>query len=116
MSVAIAPQRWSKKVSEIRTISVNLQGLLDSGELLTGTPIITEVTTSDLTLTNKVISTTALTINGVSVAIAEAVQFTAAVGVAGTEYEITISIGTNASPAQTLGASIILEVVADSGC
>ena len=102
-----------KRVSEVRNVSISFAGLLDSGELLSGTPTIVEVTTTDLTLTNKVISTAILTINDISVPVAEAVQFSVSGGTAGKTYKIRISCATNSTPAQTLYDEITLPVVAD---
>ncbi len=101
--------------NEVRLVAVDFQGKLDSGELLTGTPVVTEVSTSDLTLANKAISTGALTIDGITVAIAEAVQFSVTGGtVANSPYTIKVSIGTDSTPAQTLLALLKLAVVAES--
>ena len=112
-----APQRNSKTVSEVRNVAVSFSGKLDSGELLTGTPAITEVSASSpqaLTFSNIAISTAILTINDISTPIAEAVQFKVSGGVANTTYTIKIVIGTDSTPAQTLYGSIILKVKADS--
>lgn len=54
--------------------SVDLQDYLDSGETFTGTPTIVEITTTDLTLSNKAVNTSALTIFGRTVAIGAALQ------------------------------------------
>lgn len=97
-----ANQRYDVPVGSVRNVAVSFAGLLDSGELLTGTPTITEVSTSDLTITNKVISTAILTINDISVPIAEAVQFSFSGQLVDVKYTIKISIGTDATPAQTL--------------
>ena len=112
MSKAIQTQ--TKNASEVRTIAVSFDNKLDSGELLTGTPIIVEVTTTDLTLGSKAVSTAALTINGESVAIGKALQCSVTGGTAGTTYEIKFTCGTDATPAQTLIGTIKLKVVADT--
>ncbi len=112
--MSLAPQQQSKTASEIRNVSVSFSGKLDSSELLTGTPTVVEVTTSDLTLDNKLVSTAILTINGVSTPVAEAIQFNVAGGTAGTKYTISISCGTNASPAQTMYGTVVLNVTADA--
>ena len=109
--MSTAPQINHKTVSEVRNDAVSFAGKLDVGELLTGTPTIPAVT--DLTFSNKVVSTAALTINGVSVPIGEAVQFKVSGGVAGKRYTIQISCATDATPAQTLYGSVILDVEAD---
>lgn len=113
MSTATANQVQCKTASEVRNVAVSFSGKLDSGELLTGTPTVVEVTTSALTLDNKVVSTAILTINSVSVPVGEAVQFRVSGGTAGATYQIRINCDTDASPAQTLYGDVILEVIAD---
>ncbi len=102
MSDKTAPERPLAIVGETNTHSVSFVGLLDSGELLTGTPVVVEQTTTDLTITNKVVNTAALTINDISVAVGMAVQFKV-VGhlVANTPYTVKITASTDATPAQT---------------
>lgn len=112
--MSVATQRQEKTASETRNVAVSFSGKLDSSELLTGTPTIVEVTTSALTLTNKVVSTASLTINGLTVITGEAIQFTVAGGTAGNAYTIKISCGTDSTPAQTLYGSLIIDVIADS--
>ncbi len=110
MTAATAHQIQSKTATEVRVVAVSFQGKLDSGELLTGTPTIVEVTTSALTLANKAVSTVALTIDGVSNAIGEAVQFSVTGGTAGVTYTINVQVGTDSTPAQTLEVNLTLEV------
>lgn len=113
--MSIAPQRPFKSVSGTRNVAVSFSDMLDVSELLSGTPTVTEVTTSDLTLGNKLVNTGALTINNVSVPIGEAVQFNVVGGtVANSPYRITISVDTDATPAQTLIGTVVLIVIADS--
>jgi len=108
-----AIQTQQKTVSEVRNVAVSFSGKLDSGELLTGTPTVTEVTTTDLTFASEAVNTAALTVNGESTPIGEAVQFSVTGGSVGT-YEIKIAVGTDATPAQTLYGTIKLKVVADT--
>jgi len=110
MTAATAHQVQSKTAAEVRVVAVSFQGKLDTGELLTGTPTIVEVTTSALTLANKAVSTVALTIDGVSNAIGEAVQFSVTGGTAGVTYTINVQVGTDSTPAQTLEVNLTLEV------
>lgn len=112
--MSIALQTQQKTASEVRNVAVSFAGKLDSGELLTGTPTVTEVTTTDLTFASQAVNTAALTINGVSTAIGRAAQFKVTGGTAGTTYEITVSCGTDATPAQTLYGTIKLKVVEDT--
>jgi hypothetical protein len=93
---------------------VSFVGQLDSGELLTGTPIVEEVTTTDLTIANKAVNTAALTINDKTVAIGKGVTFTVADHLAsGSPYTIAITVSTGASPAQTLKALVIFTAVSE---
>lgn len=111
--MSTAPQRYEKHVSELVNVSVDMRGVLDSGELLTGTPTVLEVTTTDLTLSSKAVNSTTLTINGNTCVAGQAVTFRVAGGVAGTDYVISITVGTNATPAQTRIVKVRLRVVAD---
>ncbi len=108
--MVFATQIRSKGASEVRNVAVSYADKLESGELLTGTPTITD-STGDLTLTNKVVSTGSLTINGVSVAAGAAVTFTVSGGSAGTTYDIRIQSTTDATNAQTFDDYVQLEVL-----
>lgn len=97
-----APQRPTATPGDVRIGSVSFANQLDSGELLTGTPTVVEVTTTDLTITNKVITTTAATINSVSALAGQAVQFlVSGMLVAHSPYTIKITAVSNSTPAQT---------------
>lgn len=108
-----APQRRTKTVGETRNVAVSFVDVLDASELLTGTPTVLEVTSTDLTLTNKAVNAQAMTVNGVACLAGQVVTFTVAGGVAGTTYDIRITVSTNASNAQTLQATVRLKVVAN---
>ena len=112
MSTSKCPQRACMTDAETRAVKVSFKDDLDTSELLTGTPTLTEITTSDLTLANKAVNTAALTILGGTVAIGQAVQFTVTGGTAGTTYTIQITAGTDATPAQTLQAVVEIEFIA----
>ena len=102
MTLNTAPERPVTAVGETNLFSVSFVGVLDSGESLTGTPTVTEVGTSDLTIENKVVSTTSLTINGKSVAAGKAVQFkVSGQAVANSPYTVKITVSTDSTPAQT---------------
>lgn len=112
MSIITAEQVCYAAVGSTRLVSVSFAGQLDSGESLTGTPTVAEVTTSDLSLTNKVVSTAALTINDLSVAAGAAVQFLVSGQLAANSpYTIQITVGTDATPAQTLIGKVELRAV-----
>jgi len=110
-----ALQTQEKTAGAERLISVRFSELLDDGELLTGTPSILELVSSDLTITNKVVSTAIKTINGVSTPIGEATQCFVTGGTVGTTYDIQIIAVTDATPAQTLYGNIKLKVIANTG-
>lgn len=110
----IAPQLHEVGIAETRAIAVDFQGKLEQNsplEKLSGTPTVTEVTTTDLTLASKAISTGILSINGVDVPIAMAVQFTvdASGGTVGKEYTIKIVCGTDGS--QTVSGYVKVKVL-----
>jgi len=95
---------------EHRISSVDFGGKLDSGELLTGSPTVTEVTTTDLVITNAQVSTGILTINGSSVPVGEAVQFK--VDYASAEvrkkYIVKVVCGTDAG--QTVAGQVYVDI------
>jgi len=111
--MTIAREIRNKTVSAVRNITVSFSGKLDDGELLTGTPTVTEVTTTDLTISNETASVGALVVNGVLTPTGEAVQFSVTGGSVGT-YQITIAVNTDSLPAQLLYGTIKLKVVADN--
>ena len=91
-------------VGATRLFAVDLTDDLDafpSETLLTGTPTIT-ATPSGLTLANKAVNTVALKINDSIVAVGKAVQFTATGFADDATYTVTISVGTNSTPAETI--------------
>lgn len=96
--------------TETRLCAVDFTDKLDPGESLTGTPTVTD-STGDLTLANKSVSTAELTVAGRQVTAGRAVQFTTTGGTAGTRYTISVSVGTDSTPAQTLEADLLLDVV-----
>lgn len=98
-------------LSEVRLCSVSFDGKLDAGESLTGTPSVDAV--AGLTFSNASVSTSELTINGVSVAAGRALQFMVAASATG-EYTIPVSCSTDSTPAQTLRAKLSLTVESDS--
>ena len=113
--MGIAKQIPYKSVSEARAVSIDYTDLLDSGEVLAGTPTVVEVGSSDLTLSNKARNSSgAVTILGDSVAVNSAVQFhVASGGVAGKRYTIKVTVSTNASTAQTFVDLVRLDVRSD---
>lgn len=80
-------------VGDIDTIALDCTDWLDAGELLTGTPTITEVSTSDLTITNKRVSVSDLVIKKRSVDTGMAVQCLISGQQAGT-YTLLVQVDT----------------------
>ncbi len=118
--MSIAPQRPFMSASGTRNIAISFSDMLDSSEVLTGTPIVVEVANSnspntDLTIANIVVSNTIKTINNKIVPIAEAVQFNVTGGtVANSPYNITITATTDSTPAQVLIGTVVLTIIADA--
>jgi hypothetical protein len=109
-----APQVPDKTVSEVRNGAISFVGKLDEGELLTGTPTMSEATTSDLTFSNAAVNTSIRNINGVDVRVGMAVQFKVIGGtVLNSPYTMSTECDTDATPAQTLIGKVLLEIEAD---
>ena len=116
--MSTAPQIQAKTVSEIRNISVSFAGKLDTGELLSGTPVLEvyspSVSPEDMTLSNPIVNTSELTINGLTVPIGEAVQFKVTGGTtANSPYTLQVSCTTDSNPVQTLYGRVILQIIED---
>lgn len=77
--------------------AVDLQDYLDSGETFTGTPTIVEITTTDLTLSNKTVNSSPMVIAGRNVAAGQAIQYRVTGQLAGKTYKIQITGTTTAS-------------------
>jgi len=89
-------QRPVISVGDIDHPRVDYTNFLDSTELLTGTPTVVEITTTDLTITTKVINTAEVRILERDVAIGKAVLFKVSGQKANTEYTIRITVSTDA--------------------
>lgn len=105
-NVSTTPREYDVIAGEVRNVSIDLRGKLDSGELLTGSVTVTEVGSSDLSFANQAVNTEALTINGASVAIGQAVQFKVSGVLVGSRYRVKVTVATDATPPQTLIATI----------
>lgn len=104
-----AEQIQSKTANEVRNLAVDFTDKLDSGEALTGTPTVTS-SPSGLTIASQAVSTGALTILGTSVSSGNAVTCSVSGGSAGTRYTLTVQCGTDATVAQTLEVSCLLDI------
>jgi len=108
----LADQIHYQTVGETRNHALGFIGRLDSGELLTGTPVITEVTTSNLTIASKAVNTTTLTIDGTTHTAGQALQCSVTSATAG-EYEILWECATDSSPAQTIQGKTTITIEAE---
>jgi hypothetical protein len=103
MGINTAPEQPVAVPGEERNFAVSFVDVLDSGELLTGTPAVVELVSSDLTIENKVVNSSTQVINDVSVAAGLAVQFSAKDFVEATvAYRVQITVSTDSTPAQVL--------------
>jgi hypothetical protein len=89
-----AKQIQRKSAGEKLQVRVSFVELLPDSDTLTGTPTIVEVTTSDLTLSDKEINSTTITVLGEDVAASKAVTCFASGGTAGTTYTIRVTVNT----------------------
>lgn len=105
--MAKAKQTHCMTANETRNFAVSFASFLDEGELLTGTPT---VTAEGITLTNKIVNDEAIPINGQSVAIGKAVQFSGTNPTAGKDITIEILVNTTSTPPQRLEGEIDLKV------
>jgi formylmethanofuran dehydrogenase subunit A len=104
----IAAERYVVTDSETVNVTVSYKGKLSAGELLTGTPTVTEETTSDLTITNKAVNTAEYTFkDGTVVAIGQGVQFSFSGQQAGETYNIDTLCSTDATPAQVRNVEVV---------
>lgn len=115
MSEIVAPGVPVRGDTEVRNFVCDFTDMLDSGELLTGTPTVVELVTSALTLASEALNSSELTVNGRTVAANSAVQWKASGGSANTVYTVLVTATTNATPAQTLQQQCRHRVVDDGG-
>lgn len=106
-----APEVYSILPGEVRNVTVSFDGKLSPGDSLTGTPVVTASPT--LTITNKVVSVSALWVESHLygwrlVPSGRAVLFQVSGAADDTEYTISVECGTVASPAQTVKGRIVL--------
>ena len=114
--MSTAPQVREINVGEVRNVSVDFTSKLDTGEVLTGTPIVTDLR-GELTISSQSVNAEAVVINGSSVAIGGAVLFTVAAGSASDAFvkrvdqrKYTIEIACVTDGGQTLVGHVILDV------
>ena len=91
---SVAPEVRSITTDETRNVAIDCSDMLDSGELLTGTPMIQ--CSASLTITNQQVNASAVVINGQSVAAGKAIQFTVTSGTPGS-YAVEAKCSTDGS-------------------
>ena len=104
----VLPDIWNKSVGDTDVGAIDMAPYLDAGDLdiyvTTGEKCasltVVELTTTALTIANVAVSTAALIINGVSVPIGKAVQFSYLGMAASTEYKLLITVTTDSTPAR----------------
>jgi hypothetical protein len=104
-------QIGTKSAGDTELVAVDFSEYLDTGETLTGTPTVVEVTTTALTLASKAVSSTSLVILGRTVTAAEAVQWLVSGGTAGTRYKMRVTCSTTSTPARTVQRDVWMDVV-----
>ena len=105
-----ATQIQQKDADGLRWASVSFVWTLDDDETLTGTPAVTEMATSDLTIANISVNVAEMEINGEDVAIGKAVRFTVDGGTVGTRYTMQVIGYSNSSPQQEIVSEIQMDV------
>lgn len=98
----LAEQIGNLVVGEEENAAIDFTKTLDAAELLTGTPVVSEISTNDLTISNESVSVESLIILGRKVAIGKAVQFHVIGVLAGVVYFLSIKVTTNSTPVRTL--------------
>ncbi len=110
MAITIGTRLISKGETEI--VKVSLAAVLDSAELLTGTPTVTEQTSTDLTLGNKQVNTAQEEIDGTTTAIGKAVLFTVSGQLTGANnpYTVHVQCDSDSTPTRTIIRAVKLKV------
>jgi len=114
MTALVAANTPVAMVGETRNAAVDFEQRLDTSEVLTGTPTVSELTTSDLTIDNVKINTAALTVNGNAVGVGGAIQFRFSGQQQSLTYTLLVQSATDSSPAQTLRAKVRFKAIPDT--
>lgn len=93
-----APEIHTISEEESRIVSLDFYGKLDSGELLTGTPTVTEEDTSDLVISGETINSSLVIVNNAERNAGYVAQFKVSAGTAtvGATYDISVVCNTDA--------------------
>lgn len=100
----------SKRAAETRTIARSFADRLVHDELLTGTPTVVEVGSSDLTISSPALTVADGYFFNAWLIESKAVTFSVAGGTAGHSYLIRVSVATDSDAPQTLTEEITLRV------
>lgn len=92
----VAKEIYEKSVTEERNASVSFKSDMEEGEIIIGTPTVTDAT-GELTLEGVSVNTEVLKINGILTPIGQAVTYIEKGGIAGSRYHIKIQGSTNQS-------------------
>lgn len=113
--MTLALQVHEKTPTEDVNVRLSFLGKLNPGELLTGTPTAVEVSTSDLTISNVVVNTSVVEINGINHDPGQAVLYSITGGLAAVnDYCIKVKGETTATPVQT--PEIFTKLIVNDGC
>lgn len=100
MTANVSTRRMAVNAGETINETVDVEGLLKGTELATGTPVVVEINTADLTITNKAVNTANQTVDGRTVLPGEGIDYTITGFVSGI-YKISITFSTDSTPAAT---------------
>jgi len=110
------PELRTKKISATRTFIIVFTGELDTGEVLTGSPVMSDcLSVAELVFTNVLVNTDPVVIqNGkLTVPIGHAVMGQVAGGVVNRIYDMKAICSTDSTPAQDLVGAVKLRVIPD---
>lgn len=101
-----------KRAAEVKNFAVRFDADLVTDEDLTGTPTVTELYTSALTISNVGLNLAERPVSGVNVAANRAVEFTVAGGTRGQVYTLQVAAGSShATSPQSLTRLVRLMVI-----
>lgn len=106
---SLSPEIRTMYPGEVRLVSIDCRGYLDSGVLLTGTPTLS-ISSTVPTTTAIVVNTTALTINNSTVSVGQAIQFVFSSTEAGALYTVRATVTSNTTPAGTFKPAVRIQM------
>lgn len=102
---------YYKGTAEVRNIAIDFGAKLGPDELLTGTPVVVEVGSTDLTISHPLVINDIRSIGTRLAKANEAVEVIVAGGVAGTTYRLRATATTDATNPQTLVQEVELRTI-----